>query len=89
MGAALAERLVAKGWHVAIADIQPNAAFAAQLGGASTFYACDVASYDSQAGVFQAVWGAFGRIDALCANAGIVDRRFVAHILPACEAKES
>lgn len=31
----------------------------------------------SQARVFQEVWDRHGRIDALCANAGIVDRRYV------------
>lgn len=29
----------------------------------------------SQAEMFQKVWNKYGRIDALCANAGIVDRR--------------
>jgi NAD(P)-dependent dehydrogenase (short-subunit alcohol dehydrogenase family) len=35
---------------------------------------CDVANYDSQARMFQETWDRFGRLDALCANAGIVDR---------------
>lgn len=81
MGMALASRLVSKGWTVAIADIKSNATFAAQLGSASTFYECDVADYDSQAGMFQKVWDAYGRIDALCANAGIVDRRYIGGVL--------
>jgi NAD(P)-dependent dehydrogenase (short-subunit alcohol dehydrogenase family) len=29
----------------------------------------------SQAEAFQQVWNKYGRIDALCANAGIVDKR--------------
>ncbi|OAG10747.1 uncharacterized protein CC84DRAFT_1161608 [Paraphaeosphaeria sporulosa] len=74
MGMGIVERLVAKGWKVAIADINPNAKFAAQLGAASSFHKCDVADYDSQAEMFQQVWDTYGRIDALCANAGIVDK---------------
>lgn len=29
----------------------------------------------SQARAFQEVWDRYGRLDALCANAGIVDKR--------------
>lgn len=75
MGMGIVSRLVEKGWKVAIADIKPNAKFAEQLGEASTFHKCDVADYDSQAEMFQQVWDKHGRIDALCANAGIVDKR--------------
>lgn len=77
MGMGIVEHLVTKGWKVAIADINPNAKFAAQLGAASSFHECNVADYDSQAEMFQQVWDKYGRIDALCANAGIVDRRHV------------
>lgn len=35
---------------------------------------CNVADYSSQAKVFDQVFKDFGRLDALCANAGIVDR---------------
>ncbi|RMZ83546.1 hypothetical protein DV738_g1144, partial [Chaetothyriales sp. CBS 135597] len=38
------------------------------------FFHCDVASYDSQASAFSSVFKKWGRIDALCANAGIIDR---------------
>jgi NAD(P)-dependent dehydrogenase (short-subunit alcohol dehydrogenase family) len=75
MGMGIVQRLVAKGWKVAIADVKENAPFAEQLGEAAGFYACDVADYESQAGMFQRVWEAYGRIDAVCANAGVVDRR--------------
>lgn len=47
---------------------------AADLGVNACFFQADVTSYDSQARVFSAVWGAWGRIDVLCANAGIVDK---------------
>ncbi|KAF2440356.1 15-hydroxyprostaglandin dehydrogenase [Karstenula rhodostoma CBS 690.94] len=74
MGMGIVERLVTKGWKVAIADVNPNAQFAEQLGAAASFIRCDVADYDSQADMFQQVWDTYGRIDALCANAGIVDK---------------
>jgi len=77
MGEALSRYLVQNGWKVALADIQPNAALAKELGANATFFSCNVADYDSQAAMFQGTWDKFGRIDALCANAGIVDRRFV------------
>jgi NAD(P)-dependent dehydrogenase (short-subunit alcohol dehydrogenase family) len=88
MGMGIVERLVAKGWKVAIADVKANAAFAEQLGAASKFFACDVADYDSQAGMFQKVWDTYGRIDALCANAGIVDRRQVTSLSMYREAED-
>ncbi|KAF7553822.1 hypothetical protein G7046_g6986 [Stylonectria norvegica] len=74
MGEALSEDLVSKGWQVAMADLQPNAELATKLGDNASFYHCDVADYDSQAKCFQDVWNKYGRLDALCANAGIVDK---------------
>ena len=46
MGLALARDLVQRGWKVAIADINENKEFAAELGDASTFYKTNVADYD-------------------------------------------
>lgn len=77
MGEALAEDLVKKGWQVAMADIQQNAELASKLGESASFHQCDVADYDSQAKAFEEVWAKYGRLDALCANAGIVDKRCV------------
>ncbi|KAH7126756.1 15-hydroxyprostaglandin dehydrogenase [Dendryphion nanum] len=75
MGMSLSRELVQQGWKVAIADIQENKTFAAELGDENaSFHKCDVADYDSQAKTFQEVWDRYGRLDALCANAGIVDR---------------
>ncbi|KAF2021865.1 hypothetical protein BU24DRAFT_417498 [Aaosphaeria arxii CBS 175.79] len=74
MGMALVRSLVHRGWKVAVADIQPNDTFAGELGDGASYHRCDVADYDSQAVMFQEVWDRYGRIDALCANAGIVDR---------------
>jgi NAD(P)-dependent dehydrogenase (short-subunit alcohol dehydrogenase family) len=78
MGEAIARDLVRNGWRVAMADIKQNDALSKELGPNAEYFSCNVADYDSQAAVFQGVWDKFGRIDALCANAGIVDRRFVA-----------
>lgn len=75
MGEALAEDLVNRGWQVAMADIQLNAELTSKLGDNASFHRCDVADYDSQARAFQEVWNKYGRIDALCANAGITDKR--------------
>lgn len=38
---------------------------------------CNAADYDSQAEMFQKVWEKWGRINALCANVGIVDRNSI------------
>ncbi|KAJ3525043.1 hypothetical protein NM208_g11810 [Fusarium decemcellulare] len=74
MGEALSEDLVQRGWQVAMADIQPNKDLASKLGENASFHICDVSDYDSQAACFQEVWVKYGRLDALCANAGIVDK---------------
>ncbi|KAH7406051.1 15-hydroxyprostaglandin dehydrogenase [Phaeosphaeria sp. MPI-PUGE-AT-0046c] len=74
MGMGIVRRLVEKGWKVAIADINENKKFAEELGDAASYHTCNVADYDSQAEAFQQVWNKYGRLDALCANAGIVDK---------------
>ncbi|ORY08727.1 15-hydroxyprostaglandin dehydrogenase [Clohesyomyces aquaticus] len=74
MGMALARDLVKTGWKVAIADINENPGLAKELGDAASFHKCNVADYDSQVVTFQEVWDKHGQMDALCANAGIVDR---------------
>lgn len=76
MGTALSIDLVSKGWQVAMADIQPNSELQQKLGEDASYHHCNVADYDSQATCFQEVWDKYGRLDALCANAGIVDRRY-------------
>lgn len=75
IGEALSEDLVKHGWQVAMADIRPNADLSEKLGDNASFHMCDVSDYDSQARCFQQVWDTYGRLDALCANAGIVDKR--------------
>ena len=46
MGMGLVEKLVERGWKVAIADINANQEFAQKLGDASSFHKCNVADYD-------------------------------------------
>jgi NAD(P)-dependent dehydrogenase (short-subunit alcohol dehydrogenase family) len=75
MGEALSRDLVANGWQVAMADIAAKESLQQELGDKASFYKCNVADYDSQAKMFQEVWDKYGRLDALCANAGIVDKR--------------
>jgi NADP-dependent 3-hydroxy acid dehydrogenase YdfG len=77
MGEALARDLVSKGWKVTMADINANESLSKELGDNVIFCKTDVADYDSQAKTFQATFDKWGQIDALCANAGIVDRRSV------------
>lgn len=76
MGEALARDLVKKGWHVACLDVQKQAgeALVSELGDKAIFIQCDIADYDQQAKAYTEVWKKYGRIDALLANAGIVDR---------------
>ncbi|KAH9827356.1 15-hydroxyprostaglandin dehydrogenase [NAD(+)] [Teratosphaeria destructans] len=74
MGEALTRDLVSRGWWVAMADIQENQTLALDMGPRARFYHTDVSSYESQAATFQAVFNQRGRLDALCANAGICDK---------------
>jgi NAD(P)-dependent dehydrogenase (short-subunit alcohol dehydrogenase family) len=76
MGESLATHFVSKNWLVAVADLQrgPGEALARTLGANAIFFETDVASYESQAKTFDAVFRKWGRIDALLANAGIVDK---------------
>lgn len=66
--------LVGQGWRVAMVDIKPNADLIAKLGEAVSFHEGNVADYDSQAKCFQEAWDKHGRLDLVCANAGIGDQ---------------
>ncbi|KAK0644241.1 hypothetical protein B0T16DRAFT_378196 [Cercophora newfieldiana] len=76
IGLRLATTLVNKNWRVALLDINQEAgsALATTLGPSTLFIPTDVSSYASQSAAFAQAFSHFGRIDALCANAGIVDR---------------
>ena len=75
MGTAISRELVKQGWLVAMADINENKQLLDELGSNARFYNTNVADYNSQAKTFDQVFKDFGRLDALCANAGIVDRQ--------------
>lgn len=55
-------------------DEAKGQALVKELGSNTKFFKADVSSYDSQARMFQEVWDTWHQIDALLANAGIVDR---------------
>lgn len=77
MGIDIVKDLCARGWNVAcvgrrrelgealLKDLPEDAT--------ARFIAADVSSYEEQASMFRQVRQLWGRIDALCANAGIVD----------------
>lgn len=77
IGLAMVEYFVSQGYRVAVLDITPEDAGRAALAhlegdGSKVLYRrCDVASWREQADGFRAVHEALGRIDVVCANAGI------------------
>ncbi|MEJ2514269.1 MAG: SDR family oxidoreductase [Gammaproteobacteria bacterium] len=74
IGAATARRAVAAGWRIGLAARAPDTlqALSRDLGGESKALpvACDVSDWDSQAALRDAVLAAYGRVDAVFANAG-------------------
>ena len=73
-GAAAARLFVNEGCKVALGDIQEDAgaAIAAELGASAIFVRCDVTSEDDVAALVDAAVSAFGRLDVMFNNAGIV-----------------
>jgi NAD(P)-dependent dehydrogenase (short-subunit alcohol dehydrogenase family) len=71
IGKACAERFAQEGARVAVMDIDQAAAkaTAAEIDGLALH--CDVSSPDSVQAAFQAVIDVWGRVDVLCANAGV------------------
>ncbi|EQB55665.1 short chain dehydrogenase [Colletotrichum gloeosporioides Cg-14] len=57
-----------------MADINTNEKLLQELGDNASFHKTDVSSYSEQSKTFQDVWDQYGRIDALLANAGVVDK---------------
>ncbi|KUR81072.1 SDR family NAD(P)-dependent oxidoreductase [Novosphingobium sp. Fuku2-ISO-50] len=74
MGEATSRRFVAEGAKVAIADVLEDRgqALAAELGDAARFWKLDVTSEDAWTRVVAEVEAAFGGIDVLVNNAGIL-----------------
>jgi 3alpha(or 20beta)-hydroxysteroid dehydrogenase len=73
-GAAIAQAFVAEGAQVTIADIavEPGEALAAELGDAAIFVKHDVSSEESWTAVVDATNSAFGPVNVLINNAGIL-----------------
>ncbi len=73
-GAATARLFVAEGCKVALGDIQEEAgrAVAAELGDAAVFARCDVTAEEDVANLVDTAVSAFGKLDIMFNNAGIV-----------------
>lgn len=75
LGLAIAQRCVAEGAHVMLADVLPEGeARAAELGDAAAFIDCDVTSRDAIAAAIAATVARFGGLDGLVNNAGIAPK---------------
>lgn len=79
IGRAIAERMTCAGWKVLLADIDGAAAEAAvaalgQHRGRALAHQVDVTDGPAVAGTVAAAVDAFGRLDVLVSNAGIMDR---------------
>ena len=79
IGLAIAERMAAAGWSVLVADKDENAAAeaASSLGngvGAALGHGVDVSDKQAVGAMVEKAVDAFGRIDVLVSNAGIMDR---------------
>lgn len=75
IGLSITKHMVAKGWHVSIADVNETLGEqgAQALGDRVTFIRCDVTSWESQLNLFETTKKRFGRIDFVFANAGVAD----------------
>jgi len=74
LGEAMVRLFAAEGGKIVVADLQeePGKALAADLGDAATFVRVDVTEEDDVAGAVDLAVERFGRLDAMCNNAGIV-----------------
>ena len=87
IGAAIATRLARDGFHVAVADLRPDAAQAtvagiSQTGGQAHAAEVDVSNEPSVRAMIQSVLARHRRIDALVNNAGIAGRSAPSWELP-------
>ena len=73
-GAATARRFIAEGARVVLGDIQegPGAALARELGNAAVFMPCNVTKEEDIAALVDRAVSAFGQLDIMFNNAGIV-----------------
>lgn len=76
MGIDIARDLCTRGWKIACVGrrVEAGEALLKTLPGDNArFFPADVSNYDQYANVFSEVRNLWGRVDALCANSGIVD----------------
>ena len=73
IGAGVAQRLHARGAHVALVGLEPErlAALAEQLGSRAAWFEADVTDYDAIALAVEGTLARFGSIDVAIANAGV------------------
>lgn len=88
IGESIARRLSADGLAVVVSDIDAGSAEAVarsigDAGGTATWHVADVADRDACFGLVAAAREAFGTIDVMVANAGIVQVKTVLEITPA------
>jgi 3-oxoacyl-[acyl-carrier protein] reductase len=76
IGLAIAERMAAAGWRVMVADMDGDAAAvaAASLGEGALAHAINVKDKQAVGAMVETAVDAFGRVDVLVSNAGIMDR---------------
>ena len=84
IGAGAAEALVARGWSLALVDLDLPAveAVAARLGERATAFEADIADNDAVVAAVDAAVERFGRLDVCFANAGIATGGAMRHIDP-------
>ncbi|MEH6518027.1 MAG: SDR family oxidoreductase [Halioglobus sp.] len=87
IGAATAHRFVAEGCRVVLGDIQEEQGLelAETLGSAAVFAVCNVTNEDDVAKLVDLAVSAFGKLDIMFNNAGIVGSKGPIHTTPAAE----
>jgi 15-hydroxyprostaglandin dehydrogenase (NAD) len=76
IGTPMSRFLINQGYHVVIADINPEAGRKAQeiLGPSSLFVQCDLTDWNSHASMFKKAFDWHGRVDLCVANAGVTEK---------------